>query len=352
MNNLDNYKFFYESQGYGLFLEDLIIRDYVSWPMIVIGKGEEVKKYVPEQTINDLHSEGLLHSEKEIKDKVSSIKEIVLKLKDFSFENISEEKFKEAINNLSKIVDLYSYFDSAYSEGIYEENPDDPRCALIEKTKNVIRNDLDYVFFRENGFVRTLLNTIADNNSINSVDINWYKVSEVENLIKDDELVSDSEISSRKNLYIFNREKDGNINFLSGEEARPILNKIKIDSNKSNSLSGTIAHGKGRVTTGNVCIIHRDYSNHQKLVNDMDKMNEGDILVTTITDPEFMPAIKKAGAIVTDIGGLLSHAAISARELDKICIVGTESATKALKNGDKVEVNADEGIVKIIEREK
>ena len=77
----------------------------------------------------------------------------------------------------------------------------------------------------------------------------------------------------------------------------------------------------------------------------MDKMEEKSILVTTTTDPEFMPAIKKSSAIITDIGGLLSHAAISAREINVPCIVGTENATKILKSGDIIEVDIENGLI-------
>jgi phosphohistidine swiveling domain-containing protein len=71
----------------------------------------------------------------------------------------------------------------------------------------------------------------------------------------------------------------------------------------------------------------------------------GSILVCQMTTPNFVPLMKKASAIVTDQGGILSHAAIVARELGKPCIVGTLKATTKLKNGDKVEVNANEGTV-------
>jgi len=75
-------------------------------------------------------------------------------------------------------------------------------------------------------------------------------------------------------------------------------------------------------------------------------VEEGEILVSPMTTPDFVPAMKKAAAIVTDEGGLLCHAAIIARELRKPCIVGTRNATKVLKDGDKVEVDAEKGIVK------
>ena len=75
---------------------------------------------------------------------------------------------------------------------------------------------------------------------------------------------------------------------------------------------------------------------------------DGDILVSTMTTPDFVPAMKKAAAIITDEGGITCHAAIIARELKIPCIIGTKFATQVLHDGDLVEVDADKGIVRII----
>lgn len=72
---------------------------------------------------------------------------------------------------------------------------------------------------------------------------------------------------------------------------------------------------------------------------------EGSVLVCEVTTPNYVPLMQKAAAIVTDQGGILSHAAIVARELKKPCIVGTSNATKTLINGQIVTVDANEGIV-------
>jgi len=77
-----------------------------------------------------------------------------------------------------------------------------------------------------------------------------------------------------------------------------------------------------------------------------DELQEGEILVTAMTSPEFIVAMRKSSAIITDEGGLTSHAAIVSRELKKPCIVGTRIATKVLKNGDIVQVDAEHGIVR------
>jgi len=83
-------------------------------------------------------------------------------------------------------------------------------------------------------------------------------------------------------------------------------------------------------------------------VDDMSKVNRGDILVTSMTRPEMIAALEKAAAFVTDQGGRLCHAAIVSREMNKPCIVGTEFASKVLKDGQRVQVDADRGIVTII----
>ena len=69
-------------------------------------------------------------------------------------------------------------------------------------------------------------------------------------------------------------------------------------------------------------------------------------MVAIQTMPELLPAMNKAVAFVTDIGGITSHAAIVAREMKKPCVIGTRIGTKILKDGDRVEVDATKGIVK------
>lgn len=74
------------------------------------------------------------------------------------------------------------------------------------------------------------------------------------------------------------------------------------------------------------------------------------ILVTSMTSPDFIHFLHKCVAIITDEGGITCHAAILSRELKKPCIIGTKIATKVLKDGDLVEVDANRGIVKILKK--
>lgn len=81
---------------------------------------------------------------------------------------------------------------------------------------------------------------------------------------------------------------------------------------------------------------------------DLRKISRNEILVTNMTSPDFVPFLSQVRAIITDEGSITCHAAIVARELKKPTIIGTKIATKVFKNGDMVEVDAQNGIAKVI----
>ena len=80
-------------------------------------------------------------------------------------------------------------------------------------------------------------------------------------------------------------------------------------------------------------------------IEELDKVKEGDVLVTTMTNPDMVPAMKRAVAIVTEEGGMTCHAAIVSRELGVPCIVGTGNATTVLKEGTAITVDGSRGVV-------
>lgn len=109
--------------------------------------------------------------------------------------------------------------------------------------------------------------------------------------------------------------------------------KLKEKQVKNNLCEG-IAVGN-KISHGQIKII--------KDLFESSKFNQGDVLVTDITNPNWEPLMKKASAIVTDRGGRTCHAAIVAREMNLVALVGTENATKILKDGQKVTVSCSEG---------
>ncbi|MDD5489097.1 MAG: PEP-utilizing enzyme [Candidatus Moranbacteria bacterium] len=87
-----------------------------------------------------------------------------------------------------------------------------------------------------------------------------------------------------------------------------------------------------------------------RLNREVNKIKKGDMVVASMTTPVLVPGLKKSVGIVTDEGGILCHAGVIARELGIPCVIGTKIATKVLKDGDLVEVDADKGLINILKK--
>jgi phosphoenolpyruvate synthase/pyruvate phosphate dikinase len=148
------------------------------------------------------------------------------------------------------------------------------------------------------------------------------------------------EIAKRHKGFIIGCLQDRDI-LLTGKDVEIIYKQYyEIKDKNINILKGSIAC-VGNIS-GKVRIIIAK--------KDFNKFQEGEILVTSMTTPDYVTIMKRASAIITDEGGLSCHAAIVARELKKPCIIGTKIATQVLEDGDLVEVDANKGIVKIIKK--
>ena len=120
------------------------------------------------------------------------------------------------------------------------------------------------------------------------------------------------------------------------EESKPMAAPATFETAKV--VVKGIAAGKRAIGTG-VAQVALSAHDAEKI------MRKGDILVTTMTNPDYVPFMKIASAIVTDKGGVTAHAAIVSRELGIPCIVGTEKATKVMKTGKGYTVDAKSGVV-------
>lgn len=126
--------------------------------------------------------------------------------------------------------------------------------------------------------------------------------------------------------------------FSNQKEFQKIIKLIHEEEKQTLEIKGSVAClGKAQ---GIVHIV--------KSPKDLQNFKEGEILVASYTAPSYTQTMCKASAIITDIGGITSHAAIVSREFNIPCIVGTKNATKLLKNGDSVVVDATTGEVRII----
>ena len=160
------------------------------------------------------------------------------------------------------------------------------------------------------------------------------------------------EISNRPIAFVFIR---GEKTIFTGDEVIQIKDYLLAQNPEQSELQKFKKSGVIKGSTGNKGIVKgkvkkllvSEYYDKTKL--DEFRQENDYVLVTPMTMPELVPFIKNAAAFVTDEGGTTCHAAIIARELKIPCIIGTKIATKVLKEGEMVEVDADKGIVRILE---
>ena len=121
-------------------------------------------------------------------------------------------------------------------------------------------------------------------------------------------------------------------------QSRPITTKVKKEEKeiKGKSILSGLAASPG-IASGKVRIIHN--------LEDLTKVRKGDILVTEMTNPDMVISMQKASGIITNEGGLTSHAAIVSREMGIPAVVGTDNATKTLKEGQEVTVDGFKGLI-------
>jgi phosphoenolpyruvate synthase/pyruvate phosphate dikinase len=169
-----------------------------------------------------------------------------------------------------------------------------------------------------------------------SFDLLKYSVFPEFNLILKNKM-SISSLEDRKNGCLYVGTPDG-YKIYTGVEAENTLSYFYKSEENTSEIKGIVSN-KGKVS-GRVRIILK--------IHDMINMEKGDILVASMTRPEMVPVMKLASAIITDEGGITCHAAIVSRELNIPCIIGTKIATKILKDGDFVEVDANNGFVRIL----
>ncbi|MEX1014085.1 MAG: PEP-utilizing enzyme, partial [Candidatus Paceibacterota bacterium] len=301
------------------FIDDII--EYVAkTPFNSFEKRHENKKV--NLIKNGINSE-IINQAKYLYTDYFSTKDVNFIKKDLS--SFKDRKYKNIIfNDTDFVLMLNSQDKKIYDYIKYITHLRDYRKDEIAKCQALLQ------LFSEEMAMRSGLNKqdslyIITKELINGID--W--ISKNKSLIQDRQNGLEVFINSKSEILINNNQ---NIDLDNIEQQL----SFKINNRIINGDSAS----KGRVV-GYARII-LDVSNYNVF-------NEGDILITSMTRPEFVPLMKKSSAIITNEGGITCHAAIVSRELRKPCITGTKFATQIIKDGDKVEVNADEGMVKIIE---
>ncbi|MDP2749496.1 MAG: PEP-utilizing enzyme [Nanoarchaeota archaeon] len=290
---------------------------------------------------------------------------------------VEEERLRQLLNKHAKKyqhIPMYDFDHEPYSVGHFAEELDsvaDPEKelekievsfkerkkefdAILKKLKpkpelkNLINMLKDAVFLRDyRDMIRQKLNlTIMEfyqeiglRLGLNVKEVALLTNQEIELHLQNSEQFDKEEIKKRKKSFLLLQFKD-KIDIYSGDNADKKATELGLYKKtiKTNTIKGRPA-SPGRIS-GKAKIIHTNL--------DFDKLNEGDILVAAMTRQDFVSVMRKVSAIVTNEGGVTSHAAIIARELGLPCVVGTHIATEIFNDGDFIEVDADKGIVRKI----
>ena len=262
------------------------------------------------------------------------------------YEWIKSFKFYNLSLSLENIIDDLLNLNKTNFKKIISPNQDLQRIVDACNNAGYVRNSSSEWFSHFSFYVSRFLQSISQELHINYDDLLLLTPQEIGDVFNGEsiEILSKIKKRSNNNWVLYKNVIDNTICLVDNvQEVQEFFNKnIKkytenIQSDEEDIIGQSANKGNVR---GRVKIIL-----NQK---DFYKFEDNDILVTTMTTPDFVVLMKRASAIITDIGGLLSHAAIVSRELNKPCIIDTKIATKVLKDGDMVEVDADKGIVKII----
>lgn len=249
------------------------------------------------------------------------------------------DKIKESENPKKGLQELEEHYNTKVQKYI----------KLLKKYKNnkqlvqLIKSAQESIFFRsfrterfyQSAFyVQNLLTEIAQRLGITLKEVVYLVPPEIILHLRKNQHVNKRIIAQRKNCFAYLPPVTREI--VVEKELEELKKNIILFDLESSEIKGATAY-PGKVT-GKVHMV----LDQKELI----KIQQGDILVCTSTTPGFVPYLHNVAAIITDEGGILCHAAVISREMKIPCIIGTKIATQLLKEGDLVEVDTINGIVR------
>ncbi len=262
-------------------------------------------------------------------------------IKKFIDEKGGFKKIKEELTKMSKMVAINKKELESYRDAISEsEKKIFDYIQLCIYVRDVRKEPLLKLI----AFISNIAREIFKRNRIVEDDIVYGFYDDFINGFYKKDNYTEEIKKRKKGVTVYFNKKGYEFEYGNVDEVKKkiyfLMDNIKIS--EAQELKGSIGN-KGKVRAPASIILNK--SEFQKFV-------PGNVLVTSMTRAEFVPLMKIASAIVTDEGGITCHAAIVAREMKKPCIIGTKNATRILHDGDIVEVDADKGVVRILERAK
>ncbi|MFH1767304.1 MAG: PEP-utilizing enzyme [Patescibacteria group bacterium] len=319
----------------------ILIKDGVFYHYQVLGERETVSQQFLKRINNN---------EIDLEKKWQQLDKLVSK-----YEQLISRKQSEF--SLEMIDDFYDYYQEimpiAYASmdaiDFIDELDVEKRPVFQEwATKTRIRSELVY----KNGemkFVPRFLAWFVEYHlpTYTTEQLEYLVFTELQAFINEDAaLPTSKELEARKSNFYVRHFGHNEIEFFEGEAVDKVVEEKKLLKQPSDQLEN-IKEFTGQIAQKGIV---RGKVRRILASSDMDDFQEGEIIVSSMTQPNYLPIMKKASAFVTNDGGMLCHAAIVARELKKPCIIGTKIATHALKDGDEIEVDANNGIVRIVSK--
>jgi phosphoenolpyruvate synthase/pyruvate phosphate dikinase len=265
---------------------------------------------------------------------------------DYYFGKIGELIGTDEVELKGRIFELESYADEISKrhseiEGTLGLSQEEIRLCGALRTLAIMADQKKEFQFRCHVALGKVLNEMANKLGVSESSLRYVFPEEIEKLRSNPEEIS--KIAQRRMQKMFVVEfKRGKYKVIEGDEAEA-LRSILPKEEKGDVLKGEVGSlGLSQVTRGKARVLLS--------TKDVHVLEEGEILVATMTTPDYVVAMKKASAIVTDEGGVTCHAAIVARELGIPCVIATHSATRRIRTGDEIEVDVGTGEVRIIKR--
>ncbi len=347
-------------QGLRFFIDDLWMDHYKTLGALTLIHNDEFTSYLPHSVVERTLAEGrqrisdAQEFEQYETDFRTYMKEFLTRVAVLDFHTSSKDDVKQVLNEIARLFFFYSKTEFFATDGAYklfEETKDgglEQRLERMGKLKNDGRTFLNSILFGADAVVSKLLQTFEQRFEISQQTLRQYSRTEILALF-DNVHVDDAEIE-RRNVAFYMWGKGEGVVIKTGAEAKKDIEVFVSEMAREHSemIQGTSAHkGKAR---GTARVTTYSFDNFDAVHQFMERMQNGEILVAETTSPELMTACQKAAGIITDQGGMLSHAAIVSRELNIPCIVGTSNATEIIKDGDLVEIDGATGMVHILER--
>lgn len=349
-----DFELIFEAKGLSLGLIELICLGYVPDHSVITVRDGHMKESYALEAIARMNSVGANRfiSLQSVTDLEGNLHRLFSEVRALDIPGRIESSFFQSTWRLLLAIHIeYGFFDVCYTDGIFERSKTDSSLVEVGTRLGTLKNDFralyNAVFFEDVGFYRALMSALSSQYGVPLEELQHYRKSEIDRLFDGLKIARDS-LDARSKAYVFYRTPS-NVQYLEGQPAEDFINRFGERSyDKSETIRGLTAHKTGEIVRGKVFVLELDYADLSTVLKKIDLMQKGDILVANTTAPEVITACKKASAIVTDAGGMLSHAAVVAREFNVPCIVGTQSASKVLKTGDMVEVDAEKGIVRVV----